>query len=91
MPTPWKQLDVLRFELGKYNSELLSRQSAIVANKMDIKEAEANLPELKRYASEINLPLYPISARDNLKVLPVLHYIRKLYDTTRDSSVDASK
>nr|CAG4641903.1 EOG090X0ACU [Eurycercus lamellatus] len=80
MPAPWKQLEVLRYELEQYNSELLTRPSAVLANKMDIKHSESNLDELKRYVAALNLPLFPISAQENLRILPVLKYIRQLYD-----------
>lgn len=80
-PEPWEQLAVLRYELGQYNPELLTRPSAILANKMDIKEAEANLEELKQHAGKMKLPLFPISAQERLKIEPVLHFIRQWYDT----------
>lgn len=88
LPSPWEQIAVLRYELEQYNSELLNRQSAIVANKMDAVGAEANLPELKRYAKENNLPLFPISARENLHILPVLRFIRQLYDAISKSNAE---
>lgn len=81
LPTPWEQLNVLRYELEQYNKELLTKPSAILANKMDLKEAEENLGDLKLYAERLNLPIFPLSAQENLRILPVLHFIRKLYDS----------
>ena len=80
---PWEQLDVLRYELGQYNSDLLSKPSGIVANKMDVPQSELNMPELTRYANDLKIPIFPISAQKGEGLLPVLQYIRKLYDETR--------
>merc|ERR1712071_40436 len=81
LPEPWQQLEVLRYEIGQYNSELLGRHSAVVANKMDLPKSSENLVELRRCAQKMNLPLFAISAQDNKGVVPVLQHIRLLYDT----------
>ena len=59
-PEPWQQLEVLRYEIEQYNSDLLGRPSAVVANKMDLPKALTNLQQLRQYAEEINLPLFTI-------------------------------
>lgn len=82
-PEPWEQLDVLRYELGQYNGDLLSRPSGIVANKMDMPQSELNVPELTRHAKDLKIPIFPISAQKGEGLLPVLQYMRKLYDETR--------
>ena len=81
-PEPWQQLEVLRYEIEQYNSELLGRPSAIVANKMDLPKASGNLQQLRQYAEEINLPLFTISAENSKGLIPVLQHIRALYDSS---------
>nr|CAG4650351.1 EOG090X0ACU [Sida crystallina] len=77
---PWQQLEVLRFEIGQYKSELLQRPSAIIANKMDLTEAQSNVSQLQELAKEFDVPLFPISAMENKGIIPVLKHIKRLYD-----------
>jgi len=89
-PEPQEQLEVLRYEIEQYNSELLSRPSAVVANKMDLPKALENLQQLRQYAEELNLPLFAISAENSKGLLPVLQHIRVLYDSSLKDAVDVS-
>nr|CAH0104739.1 unnamed protein product [Daphnia galeata] len=87
LPEPWQQLEVLRYELEQYDPHLLQRPSGVLANKMDLPQSTLNLNELRRYVDEINLPFFPVSAMNNVGILPILHYVRQLYDsTTREIS-----
>nr|SVE74337.1 EOG090X0ACU [Daphnia barbata] len=83
LPEPWQQLEVLQYELGQYDQRLLERPSGILANKIDLAQSEKNLAELERYAIDMNVPLFPVSAKDRVGLLPILHYVRKLYDGSR--------
>ncbi len=87
LPEPWQQLEVLRYELGQYDPDLLERPSGVLANKMDLPQSTINLKELRQYVEKINLPLFPVSAMNNVGVFPILHYVRQLYDgsTTREN------
>nr|SVE86280.1 EOG090X0ACU [Daphnia similis]SVE86908.1 EOG090X0ACU [Daphnia similis]SVE88163.1 EOG090X0ACU [Daphnia similis] len=83
LPEPWQQLEVLRYELGQYDKNLLERPSGVLANKMDLAESKQNLNELELYVNKINLPLFPVSAQEGVGILPILHYVRKLYDVSQ--------
>ncbi|EFX68558.1 hypothetical protein DAPPUDRAFT_203237 [Daphnia pulex] len=82
LPEPWQQLEVLRYELEQYDPHLLERPSGVLANKMDLPQSTINLKELKQYVEKINLPLFPVSAMNNVGVLPILHFVRQLYDSS---------
>lgn len=82
LPEPWKQLEVLRYELRQYDQNLLERPSGILANKMDLDQSKKNLSELELYANELNLPLFPVSAQNSVGLVPILHHVRKLYDVS---------
>ncbi len=82
LPQPWQQLEVLRYELAQYNSKLLQRPSGVLANKMDLVQSKENLNELQNYVKKLNLPMFPVSAHNHLGILPVLNYVRQLYDAS---------
>ncbi|XP_039720675.1 mitochondrial ribosome-associated GTPase 2 isoform X2 [Pteropus medius] len=46
-PEPWAQVDHLKYELEQYEEGLSERPHVIVANKIDLPEARAKLPELR--------------------------------------------
>lgn len=47
VPEPWTQVEHLRFELEQYERGLSARPHIIVANKIDLPQARANLPALR--------------------------------------------
>lgn len=47
VPEPWAQVEDLKFELEKYARGLSERPHIIVANKIDLPQARANLPALQ--------------------------------------------
>jgi GTP-binding protein len=79
---PWQQLEVLRYELEQYDPYLLERPSGVLANKMDLPQSTINITKLRQYVDKINLPLFPVSAMNNVGILPILHYVRQLYDVS---------
>jgi len=58
---PYDDYCTINQELQEYNLRLLERPQIIVANKMDMPEAEANLDEFKKKLNE-EYPVFPISA-----------------------------
>ncbi|MGG5254909.1 GTPase ObgE [Neobacillus sp. SM06] len=58
---PYEDFVTINNELKEYNLRLTERPQLIVANKMDMPEAEENLRIFKEKVSE-NFPIFPISA-----------------------------
>ncbi|EFN72740.1 GTP-binding protein 5 [Camponotus floridanus] len=77
---PWKALEVLKYEISQFNEKLNDRPQIVVANKMDLPNAEVNLQSLKKY---INLPVIPISAKLGTNISTLLKEIRILYDNIK--------
>lgn len=75
---PWKHFETLRFELAQFSSELEIRPQVIVANKIDVPEANENLKMLTKMYE--NIPIIPISAKMGTNVDILLMEIRRLYD-----------
>lgn len=76
-PQPWEQLETLMYELEQYQSGLSSRPHAVIANKMDLPQAQANYPELQ---SRVQLPVLGISAKMGEALLPLMALCRHLSD-----------
>lgn len=75
---PWEDFETLRYEIGMFSKELLSRPQVIVGNKMDIPEANDNLELMKeRYPA---IEIIPISAKMGMNLGQLLTNIRILYD-----------
>ncbi|GAB1869572.1 GTP-binding protein 5 [Camponotus japonicus] len=80
---PWKALEVLKYEISQFNEKLNDRPQIVVANKMDLSNAEVNLQLLKKY---INLPVIPISAKLGTNISTLLKEIRILYDSIKTNT-----
>ncbi len=67
---PYEDYQIINRELEEYNLRLTERPQLIVANKMDMPEAEENLKVFKEKLKDDN-PVFPISAftRDGLRDL----------------------
>nr|CAD7200404.1 unnamed protein product [Timema douglasi] len=74
---PWRHVDLLRYELGQFSSELIRRPQVVVGNKLDLPESEENLATLKE---RIDVPVIPISAKVGTNLSVLLQHIRSLYD-----------
>ncbi|KAL0477868.1 hypothetical protein AKO1_010389 [Acrasis kona] len=72
---PWDILNKLERELDLYIPGLSKRAKLIVANKMDLPGAHANLEILK---TKTNLPIFPVSCLKNTSMTPVVEYMHKL-------------
>nr|CAD7573401.1 unnamed protein product [Timema californicum] len=74
---PWRHVDLLRYELGQFSSELIRRPQVVVGNKLDLPESKENLATLKE---RIDVPIIPISAKVGTNLSVLLQHIRSLYD-----------
>lgn len=75
---PWNSYFTLINEIGKFSSELVQRQKIIVANKMDLPEAQENIEILREKLD--NIPVIPISAKVGTNIEELLRVIREFYD-----------
>ncbi|XP_067006920.1 mitochondrial ribosome-associated GTPase 2 isoform X3 [Anabrus simplex] len=82
---PWKQVETLRYELNQFSPELAQRPQIIVANKLDLPEAEENLPLFRNH---VNQPVLAISAKVGTNLTQLLQLIREMYDEMLDESRD---
>ncbi|XP_032243579.1 mitochondrial ribosome-associated GTPase 2 isoform X1 [Phoca vitulina] len=67
-PEPWTQVEDLKFELEKYEAGLSERPHVVVANKIDLPQARAALPQLR---ARLGRSVVALSAttRENLEEL----------------------
>ncbi|KAG5322780.1 MTG2 GTPase, partial [Pseudoatta argentina] len=77
---PWEVLQTLKYEISQFNERLNDRPHIIVANKIDLPDAEVNLQLLREH---IDLPIIPISAKVGTNVSTLLKEIRILYDNLK--------
>lgn len=80
---PWRALETLKYEINQFNQRLNDRPHIIIANKMDLPNAEINLQLLKKY---VNLPIIPISAKLGTNISTLLKEIRILYDNLKTNT-----
>ncbi|XP_074262842.1 mitochondrial ribosome-associated GTPase 2 isoform X2 [Saimiri boliviensis] len=77
LPEPWTQVDDLKYELEMYEEGLSERPYAIVANKIDLPEARANLSQLRDHLGQEVIALSAVTG-ENLEQL--LLHLKVLYD-----------
>ncbi|MFC0299867.1 GTPase ObgE [Virgibacillus soli] len=84
---PYEDYTKINVELKAYDQDILDRPQIIVANKMDMPEAEENLKVFKQKLNH-DIPIYSISAvtRDGLRAL--LFAIADLLDKTPKRKVE---
>ncbi|XP_011170501.1 mitochondrial ribosome-associated GTPase 2 isoform X2 [Solenopsis invicta] len=86
---PWEALEILKYEINQFNKNLNDRPHIIVANKIDLPDAEVNLQLLRDH---VDLPIIPISAKIGTNVSTLLKEIRILYDNLKtDTTEDDTK
>ncbi|WP_209122808.1 GTPase ObgE [Alkalihalobacillus sp. BA299] len=78
---PYEDFLKINDELKQYNMRLLERPQIIVANKMDMPDAEENLEKFKEQLQE-DLPIFPISAFTRQGVRELLLAIADKVDNT---------
>ncbi|XP_030771514.1 mitochondrial ribosome-associated GTPase 2 isoform X4 [Rhinopithecus roxellana] len=74
---PWTQVDDLKYELEMYEEGLSERPHAIIANKIDLPEARANLSQLRDHLGREVIALSALTG-ENLEQL--LLYLKVLHD-----------
>ncbi|XP_014472784.1 PREDICTED: mitochondrial ribosome-associated GTPase 2 isoform X1 [Dinoponera quadriceps] len=74
---PWRSFEMLRYEINQFNPKLNDRPLLIVANKMDLPNAEVNL---QLFQEHVNMPVIPISAKMGTNISKLLREIKILYD-----------
>ena len=67
-------------ELAKYSDKLARRTQILVANKIDLPEAQANLPRLQKLAEKKGLKFFAISAATHAGVKELISYIGEWLD-----------
>lgn len=83
MYKPWEILEKLEEELEQYQPGLSSRAKLIIANKMDVPGSDENLAILR---TKTNIPIVPISAKEEFNINGVLNVIRNILREQRNRS-----
>ncbi|EQC0675994.1 GTPase ObgE [Listeria innocua] len=78
---PYEDYMAINNELEQYNLRLMERPQIIVANKMDMPDAEENLTEFKTKIAE-DIPVFPISAVTKTGLRELLLAIADKLETT---------
>lgn len=78
---PYEDYMAINNELEQYNLRLMERPQIIVANKMDMPDAEENLNEFKTKIAE-DIPVFPISAVTKTGLRELLLAIAEKLETT---------
>lgn len=78
---PYEDYMAINNELEQYNLRLMERPQIIVANKMDMPDAEENLNEFKTKIAE-DIPVFPISAVTKTGIRELLLAIADKLETT---------
>lgn len=75
---PVEDYQLINQELKNFNEKILEKPQIVIANKMDIENANKNL---KRFQKKIKVPVYPISALMNQNIDQVLIALADLLET----------
>ncbi len=78
---PYDDYLVINDELRQYNLRLTERPQIVVANKMDMPDAEENLIEFKKKVGD-DVKVFPVSAVSRQGLKPVLFEIADLLEVT---------
>jgi len=78
---PYEDYEVIRKELGEFSPKLLDKQEIIIANKMDLPNADKNLIEFKK---KVNKEIYEISAINNQNLDILVNGLSKLVMNTKE-------
>ncbi|MDN4607126.1 GTPase ObgE [Sporosarcina highlanderae] len=79
---PYEDFNTINEELEKYNLRLMERPQIIVANKMDMPDAEENLKEFKEKLADEDALIFPISAVAREGLDQLLFAVADLLETT---------
>lgn len=75
---PYNDYVIINNELENFNKRLLDKPQIVIANKMDVEGAKENLKEFKK---KVNVPIYEISAKEDLGLDKVLVTLADMLDT----------
>ncbi|WP_274307577.1 GTPase ObgE [Solibacillus daqui] len=78
---PYDDYVTINNELEQYNLRLLERPQIVVANKMDMPDAEENLAEFKKKVGD-DVKVFPISAVSRQGLKPLLFEVADLLEVT---------
>lgn len=81
---PWEYLNVLFYELEQFGSSLNKRPKLLIANKIDLEDAEKNVTLLKQ---NTELPVIPVSAKLGTNLNMLLKEIKIMYDKYNSGTV----
>jgi len=76
---PWEQLDQLKYELEMYQEDLSRRPAAILANKMDVEDADEKLVQLSEMLGK-DTEVIPVSGRTGIHLATMLVRLKRLND-----------
>ncbi|KAK7814258.1 hypothetical protein U0070_000574 [Myodes glareolus] len=88
LPEPWTQVDDLKYELEKYEEGLSERSHVIVANKIDIPQARAHLPQLQAHLGQEVIALSALTG-ENLEQL--LLHLKALHDAHMEAELEQGR
>ncbi|XP_050009051.1 mitochondrial ribosome-associated GTPase 2 [Alexandromys fortis] len=88
LPEPWTQVDDLKYELEKYEEGLSERSHVIVANKIDIPQARAHLPQLQARLGQEVIALSALTG-ENLEQL--LLHLKALHDAHVEAELEQGR
>jgi GTP-binding protein len=78
---PYEDFTIINKELENFNKKLIKKPMIVIANKMDMPEAEDNL---KTFKKKVNCEVYPISAINSEGIDNVLIKLADLVDTVEE-------
>ncbi|HEY9581795.1 MAG TPA: GTPase ObgE [Savagea sp.] len=81
---PYEDYKTINAELEAYNLRLLERPQIIVANKMDMPDAEENLAKFKKELDDETIRIVPLSALTRTGVNELLFAIADLLEVTEE-------
>ena len=71
----------INVELEKYSEKIAKRTQILVANKIDLPEAKANIPRLQKLAEEEGIKFFAISAATRESVKALIAYVGEWLDS----------
>lgn len=75
---PYEDYVTINKELDQFNEKITKKPQIIIANKMDLPSSTAHLEEFKK---NVSVPVYPISANENMGIEEVLIVLSDMLST----------
>lgn len=79
---PLEDFEIIRKEIKNYSEKLANKKEIIIANKMDLENADDNLKRFKKKYK--NIPIVEISALNNVGIENALSNIADILDSVKD-------